>query len=64
MTEKEPRTAHPAEPAEGADSPGRSSEESSGPEGTGRTPHPDEPAEGGDTDEQPGVDPESRITGV
>ncbi|MCU1618828.1 MAG: hypothetical protein JWR28_1745 [Modestobacter sp.] len=56
MTESPSRTPRTPEPAEGGDPPGQ--------EDAGRTPHPDQPAEGADTDEEPGVDPETRVTGV
>ena len=56
MTESTSRTPHPVEPAEGGDPPGQ--------EDAGRTPHPEQPAEGADADDQPGVDPGTRVTGV
>jgi hypothetical protein len=56
MTESSSRTPRSPEPAEGGDPPGQ--------EDAGRTPHPDQPAEGADTDEEPGVDPANRVTGV
>jgi hypothetical protein len=56
MTESAPRTPHPVEPAEGADSPGQDE--------SGRTPHPDQPAEGTEEAAEEGLDPENRITGV
>jgi len=57
MTESAGRTPHPDDPAEGGT-------ESPDQQGGGQTPHPEEPAEGADTDEQPGVDPGNRVTGV
>jgi hypothetical protein len=56
MTESPSRPPRTPEPAEGGDPPGQ--------EDAGRTPHPDQPAEGADPDEEPGVDPETRVTGV
>jgi hypothetical protein len=56
MTESAPRTPHPVEPAEGADTPGQDE--------SGRTPHPDQPAEGTEEAAEEGLDPENRITGV
>jgi len=50
------RTPHPGQPAEGADA-GEG-------QGTGRTPHPEQPAEGADAGETPGIDPDTRVTGV
>lgn len=51
------RTPHPGQPAEGADA-GEG-------EGSGRTPHTEEPAEGTDpAAETPGIDPDTRVTGV
>jgi ribokinase len=56
MTESPSRPPRTPEPAEGGDPPGQ--------EDAGRTPRTEEPAEGGDVDEEPGADPENRITGV
>ena len=56
MTESTSRTPHPAEPAEGAGSPGEDQ--------SGRTPHPEQPAEGSVEAAEEGLDPENRITGV
>jgi hypothetical protein len=56
MTESPSRPPRTPEPAEGGDPPGQ--------EDAGRTPRPDLPAEGGDVDEEPGVNPENRVTGV